>query len=81
MFFTMPATLDNGIKEFIYPQRVIFGREAINGLAELIKPVAKRFYKIINAGLKDRLTVILTARGPQANKHIKEIINKIFITF
>jgi hypothetical protein len=44
----------------------------------LIKPVAKRFYKIINAGLKDRLTVILTARGPQANKHIKEIINKIF---
>lgn len=44
----------------------------------LIKPVAKRFYKIVNAGLKDRLTVILTARGPQANKHIKDIINKIF---
>ena len=41
-FFTMPATLDNGIKEFIYPQRVIFGREALNGLAELIKPVTKR---------------------------------------
>ena len=36
----------------------------------LIKPVAKRFYKIINAGLKDRLTVILTARGPKANVHI-----------
>lgn len=44
----------------------------------LIKPVAKRFYKIINAGLKDRLTVILTARGPKANSHIKEIIHKIF---
>ena len=41
-FFTMPATLDNGIKEFIYPQRVIFGRDALNGLAELIKPVTKR---------------------------------------
>ena len=42
LFFTMPATLDNGIKEFIYPQRVIFGRKSLNGLAELIKPVAKR---------------------------------------
>jgi len=44
----------------------------------LIKPVAKRFYKIVNAGLKDRLTVILTARGPKANSHIKDIIHKIF---
>lgn len=41
-FFTMPATLDNGIKEFVYPQRVVFGRYALNGLANLIKPVAKR---------------------------------------
>ena len=49
MFFTMPATLDNGIKEFIYPQRVIFGREAINGLAELIKPVAKRVLIVTHA--------------------------------
>jgi len=45
---------------------------------KIIKPVAKRFYKIIQAGSKDRLTVILTARGPQANKHIKDIIHKIF---
>jgi alcohol dehydrogenase class IV len=49
MFFTMPATLDNGIKEFIYPQRVIFGREAINGLAELIKPIAKRVLIVTHA--------------------------------
>jgi len=45
---------------------------------QIIKPVAKRFYKIVNAGVKDRLTVILTARGDEANKHIKNIINKIF---
>lgn len=45
---------------------------------QIIKPVAKRFYKIVNAGGKDRLTVILTARGDEANKHIKNIINKIF---
>jgi len=41
-FFTMPATFNNGIKESIYPQRVIFGRAALKGVAELIEPVTKR---------------------------------------
>jgi len=44
----------------------------------IIRPIAKRFYKIIKAGDQNRLTVILTARGPDSIPHIKDILNKYF---
>ena len=44
----------------------------------LIRPVAKRFYKIVSAGTDNRSYVILTARGNEAIPHIKEIIKKYF---
>lgn len=44
----------------------------------IIRPVAKRFYKIVSAGTDNRSYVILTARGPEAEPHIKEIIHKYF---
>jgi len=44
----------------------------------LIRPVAKRFYKIVSAGTDNRSYVILTARGSEAIPHIKEIIRKYF---
>ena len=45
---------------------------------KLIRPVAKRFYKIVSAGTDNRSYVILTARGTEAIPHIKEIIKKYF---
>jgi hypothetical protein len=45
---------------------------------KLIRPVAKRFYKIVSAGTDNRSYVILTARGTEAIPHIKEIIRKYF---
>jgi hypothetical protein len=44
----------------------------------VIRPIAKRFYKIIKAEVQDRLTVILTARGKESVPHIKDILNKYF---
>lgn len=44
----------------------------------IIRPVAKRFYKIVSAGTDNRSYVILTARGSEAEPHIKEIIRKYF---
>jgi hypothetical protein len=46
----------------------------------LIRPVAKRFYKIVSAGTVNRSYVILTARGTEAIPHIKDIIHKYFKT-
>ena len=45
---------------------------------KVIRPVAKRFYKIVNAGDDGRLTVILTARGPDSVPHIQNILQKYF---
>lgn len=44
----------------------------------VIRSVAKRFYKIVTAGNQDRLTVILTARGPSSVPHIQEVLQKYF---
>lgn len=44
----------------------------------IIRPIAKRFYKIVTAGSDSRLTVILTARGPDSVPHIKHILHKYF---
>lgn len=46
----------------------------------LIRPIAKRFYKIVSAGTNNRSYVILTARGSEAIPHIKDIIRKYFKT-
>lgn len=46
----------------------------------LIRPIAKRFYKIVSAGTDNRSYVILTARGSEAIPHIKDIIKKYFKT-
>lgn len=45
---------------------------------KLIRSVGKRFYKIVQAGTDGRLTVVLTARGPESAPHIKDILNKYF---
>jgi len=45
---------------------------------KIIRSVAKSFYKIINAGGDDRLTVILTARGPDSVPHIQNTLQKYF---
>ena len=45
---------------------------------KLIRSIAKRFYKIVSAGTVDRSYVILTARGPEAAPHIKDIIKRYF---
>lgn len=44
----------------------------------LIRPIAKRFYKITQSTETDRKTVILTARGSEAVPHIKDIIRRYF---
>jgi len=44
----------------------------------LIRSIGKRFYKITQSTGTDRKTVILTARGPEAAPHIKDIIRKYF---
>jgi len=46
----------------------------------LIRPIGKRFYKIVSAGTENRSYVILTARGTEAIPHIKDIIHKYFKT-
>lgn len=45
---------------------------------KIIRAVAKRFYKIVNAGDDGRLTVILTARGPDSVPHIQHVLQKYF---
>jgi len=44
----------------------------------LIRSIGKRFYKIVTSSNGDRKTVILTARGPEAAPHIKDIIRRYF---
>lgn len=44
----------------------------------LIRSIGKRFYKIVTSSNGDRKTVILTARGSEADPHIKDIIRKYF---
>jgi hypothetical protein len=44
----------------------------------LIRSIGKRFYKIVTSLNGDRKSVILTARGSEADPHIKDIIRKYF---
>ena len=44
----------------------------------LIRSIGKRFYKIVTSSNGDRKSVILTARGSEADPHIKDIIRKYF---
>jgi len=44
----------------------------------LIRSIGKRFYKIVTSSNGDRKTVILTARGSEADPHIKDTIKKYF---
>lgn len=44
----------------------------------LIRPIAKRFYKIVTSADGSRKSVILTARGSEAAPHIRDIIRKYF---
>ena len=44
----------------------------------LIRPIAKRFYKIAHSKGDNRKSVILTARGSEAAPHIRDIIRKYF---
>ena len=44
----------------------------------VIRNVAKRFYKIVNAGVEGRLAVVLTARGPESQPHIQNVLQRYF---